>query len=85
VITSRPDPDRGLVQELAPAEDLGFDLPHDEATGRRLGGQGFDVVMISVREDTVVVNFTVLAPEDGLPALPDPLVVARSGAQKLLG
>ncbi|SDG03488.1 hypothetical protein [Pseudonocardia oroxyli] len=70
---------------LAPAEDLSADLPYDEATGWRLGGEGFDVVMISVREGEVVMNFTVLAPEDGLPALPDPLVVAQAGAQKLLG
>jgi hypothetical protein len=70
---------------LAPAEDLRADLPYAEATGWRVGGRGFDVVMISVRQDSVVMNFTVLAPEDGLPALPDPLVVARDGAQKLLG
>jgi hypothetical protein len=70
---------------LAPAEDLGFDLPYDEATGWRIGGDGFDVVMISVRDDAVVVNITVLAPEDALPTLPDPLVVAQAAAQKLLG
>jgi len=70
---------------LAPAEDLLADLPYDEATGWRLGGEGFDVVMISVRDDTIVMNFTVLAPEDGLSALPDPLTIARAGTQKLLG
>lgn len=75
--------DKSVV--LAPAEDLSADLPYEEATGWRLGGEGFDVVMISVREGEVVMNFTVLAPEDGLSALPDPLVVAQAGTQKLLG
>ncbi|WP_344415480.1 hypothetical protein [Pseudonocardia ailaonensis] len=75
----------GKPAVLAPAEDLRFDLGHEEATGWRVGGQGFDVVMIAVRDGEVVMNFTVLAPEDGLPALPDPLVVARNGVQKLLG
>ncbi|WP_433506217.1 hypothetical protein ACQP04_06905 [Pseudonocardia halophobica] len=75
----------GRPAVIAPAEDLRADLGHDEATGWRIGGEGFDVVMISVREGEVVMNFTVLAPEDGLPALPDPLTVAQAGAQKLLG
>lgn len=75
----------GRPAVIAPAEDLRPDLGHDEATGWRIGGEGFDVVMISVREGEVVMNFTVLAPEDGLPALPDPLTVAQAGTQKLVG
>uniref|UniRef100_UPI0015F0477C hypothetical protein n=1 Tax=Pseudonocardia pini TaxID=2758030 RepID=UPI0015F0477C len=75
----------GRPAAIAPAEDLTFDLPYAEATGWRVGGEGFDVVMIAVRDGSVVMNFTVLAPEDGLSALPDPLVVAQNGTQKLLG
>ncbi|GAA4559607.1 hypothetical protein [Pseudonocardia xishanensis] len=75
----------GKPAVLAPAEDLSVDLPYDEATGWRVGGEGFDVVLISLRDDAVVMNFTVLAPEDGLVALPDPLTIAQAGAQKLLG
>ncbi|MFC5947833.1 hypothetical protein ACFQH9_06055 [Pseudonocardia lutea] len=75
----------GRPAVIAPSEDLRADLGHDEATGWRVGGEGFDVVLISVREAEVVLTFTVLAPEDGLPALPDPLAIAQAGTQKLLG
>ncbi|GAA4689502.1 hypothetical protein GCM10023215_27220 [Pseudonocardia yuanmonensis] len=75
----------GRPAVIAPAEDLRADLGHDEATGWRVGGQGFDVVLISVRDAEVVMTFTVLAPEDGLAALPDPLSIAQAGTRKLLG
>ncbi|MCE0768653.1 hypothetical protein LWC35_38030 [Pseudonocardia kujensis] len=75
----------GRPAAIAPAEDLRADLGHDEATGWRVGGEGFDVVMIAVRDGEVLMNFTVLAPEDGLATLPDPLTIAQAGSQKLLG
>jgi hypothetical protein len=75
----------GRPAVIAPAEDLRADLGHDEATGWRVGGEGFDVVMVSVRDGEVVMSFTVLAHEEGLPALPDPLTIAQACTQKLLG
>jgi hypothetical protein len=75
----------GRSVAIAPAEDLAADLPYDQATGWRVGGAGVDLVMIAVRDGSVIMNFTVLAPEDGLAALPDPLGVAQNGTRKLLG
>jgi hypothetical protein len=69
---------------LTPAEDLRVDVG-EEATGRRFGGEGFDVVMISVRSDTIVLNFTHLAAEGRTDRLPDPLTTTRTGVQKLVG
>jgi hypothetical protein len=70
---------------LTPAEDLGADVPGDESTGWRIGGPGFDVVLIAVRSGELVVNFAFFAPEGGSADLPDPLVVARAGVEKLAG
>jgi hypothetical protein len=69
---------------LTPAEDLRVDVG-EEATGRRFGGEGFAVVMISVRSDTIVLNFTHLAAEGRTDRLPDPLTTTRTGVQKLVG
>lgn len=50
---------------LTPAEDLRVDVDGEEATGWRVGGEGFDVVMIAVRSDTIVMTFTSLAARGG--------------------
>lgn len=70
---------------LTPAEDLRGDVGGQEATGWRVGGEGFDVVMISVRSDTLVMTFTYLAAEGQSDRLPDPLATTRAGVQKLAG
>lgn len=70
---------------LTPAEDLRVDVGGEEATGWRVGGEGFDVVMISVRSDTIVLNFAYLAAEGRSELLPDPLTTTRTGVQKLVG
>lgn len=70
---------------LTPAEDLTVDVGGGQATGWRVGGDGFDVVMIAVHSDEVVMNFTFLTTEGGSAGLPDPLAVTRGGVQKLVG
>lgn len=50
---------------LTPAEDLRVDVDGEEATGWRVGGEGFDVVMTAVRSDTIVMTFTSLAARGG--------------------
>jgi hypothetical protein len=68
---------------LTPAEDLAADVPADRSTGWQIGGTGYDLVLIAVRQDQVVVNFAFLAPEGRTEGLPDPLVVSRAGVRKL--
>jgi hypothetical protein len=58
------------------------DVGGEEAIGWRVGGEGFDVVMIAVRSDTIV---TYLAAEGRTDRLPDPLTTTRTGVQKLVG
>jgi hypothetical protein len=70
---------------LTPAEDLVADVPADRSTGWQIGGTGYDLVLIAVRNDEVVMNFAFLAPEGRTDGLPDPLVISRAGAQKLTG
>jgi hypothetical protein len=41
--------------------------------------------MISVRSDTIVLNFTYLAAGGRTDPLPDPLTTTRTGVQKLVG
>jgi hypothetical protein len=45
----------------------------------------FDVVLIAVQDDAVVMNFTFLAPAGQTAGLPDPLVISRTGVQKPIG
>ncbi len=70
---------------LTPAEDLAADVPADRSTGWQIGGTGYDLVLIAVRDDEVVMNFAFLAPEGRTDGLPDPLVISRAGVQKLTG
>ncbi|MHA6796453.1 hypothetical protein ACVGVM_23515 [Pseudonocardia bannensis] len=70
---------------ITPAEDLQFDVGGEQATGWRVGGESFDVVLISVQTRELVVNFTYLSPAGAPTGLPDPLVISRTGVQKLAG
>jgi hypothetical protein len=70
---------------LTPAQDLVVDVPADESTGWRVGGDGFDLVLIAARSGELVVNFAFVAPEGRSADLPDPLVVSRAGVEKLAG
>jgi hypothetical protein len=70
---------------LTPAEDLSVDVPADESTGWQIGGTGYDLVLIAVRNDEVVMNFAFVAPEGRSADLPDPLAISRTGVQKLTG
>jgi len=76
-------PDGPVV--LTPAEDLSVDVPADESTGWQIGGSGYDLVLIAVRDDEVVMNFAFVAPEGRSDGLPDPLAISRTGMQKLTG
>jgi hypothetical protein len=76
-------PDGPVV--VTPAEDLAADVPADQSTGWQIGGSGYDLVLITVRSDKVVMNFAFVAPEGGSDGLPDPLVISRAGVQKLTG
>jgi hypothetical protein len=76
-------PDGPVV--LTPAEDLGVDVPGDESTGWQIGGTGYDLILIAVRSDEVVMNFAFVAPEGQSAGLPDPLAISRTGVQKLTG
>jgi hypothetical protein len=76
-------PDGPVV--LTPAEDLSVDVPADESTGWQIGGTGYDLVLIAVRDDEVVMNFAFVAPEGQAAGLPDPLAISRTGVQKLTG
>jgi hypothetical protein len=76
-------PDGPVV--LTPAEDLSVDVPADESTGWQIGGSGYDLVLIAVRADEVVMNFAFVAPEGRSDGLPDPLAISRTGVQKLTG
>jgi hypothetical protein len=68
---------------LTPAEDLTFDVGGDEAAGKRIGNDLFDAVVIVARSGRTVTTFTVLAAAGHADGLPDPLVIARTGVQKL--
>ncbi|MBN9109450.1 MAG: hypothetical protein J0I34_11770 [Pseudonocardia sp.] len=70
---------------VTPGEDLRVDVGGTQAIGWRVGGEGFDLLLITVHRDEVVMTFTWLTPEDGSPGLPDPLVVTRGAVQKLVG
>lgn len=70
---------------VTPAEDLTVDVGGEQALGWRVGGEGFDVVLIAVRSDEVVMTFTFLGPEGGASGLPDPLAVSAHGVRKLVG
>jgi hypothetical protein len=70
---------------LAPAEDLTVDVPADRATGWQLGGQGFDLILISARSGELVVTFAFISPLGDPGDLPDPLAVSRAGVEKLVG
>jgi hypothetical protein len=70
---------------LTPAEDLRVDVGGYQATGWRVGSDVFDVVLVAVQDDAVVMNFTFLAPAGQSAGLPDPLVISRTGVQKLIG
>jgi hypothetical protein len=61
------------------------DVGGEEAIGWRVGGEGFDVVMIAVRSGTIVMTFTYLAAEGRTDRLSDPLTTTRTGVQKLVG
>jgi hypothetical protein len=76
-------PDGPVV--LTPAEDLSVDVPADESTGWQIGGTGYDLVLIAVRKDEVVMNFAFVAPQGRSAGLPDPLAISRTGVQKLTG
>ncbi len=69
---------------LTPAEDLTIDVPADRSTGWQIGGQGFDMILISSRSGELVVNFAFISPEGDPGDLPDPLAVARAGVEKLI-
>ena len=62
---------------VTPGEDLTVDVGGREARGWRVGGDGFDVVLIAVHSDEVVMTFTFLAPEGASAGLPDPLAITR--------
>ncbi|GAY07101.1 hypothetical protein [Pseudonocardia sp. N23] len=70
---------------VTPGEDLRIEVGGAQATGWRVGGEGFDVLLITVHSDEVVMTFTWLTPEGGSPGLPDPLAVTRSAVGKLVG
>ncbi|MGD9988114.1 hypothetical protein [Pseudonocardia sp.] len=70
---------------VTPGEDLRVDVGGAQATGWRVGGEGFDILLITVHSDEVVMTFTWLTPEGGAPGPPDPLVVTRGAVQKLAG
>jgi hypothetical protein len=76
-------PDGPVV--ITPAEDLSVDVPADESTGWQIGGTGYDLVLVAVRNDEVVMNFAFVAPEGRSDGLPDPLAISRTGVQKLTG
>jgi hypothetical protein len=76
-------PDGPVV--LTPAEDLSVDVPADESTGWQIGGTGYDLLLIAVRNDEVVMNFAFVAPEGRSAGLPDPLAISRTGVRKLTG
>jgi hypothetical protein len=70
---------------ITPPEDLGVDVPADQSTGWRIGDGTSDLVLIAVRSDELVVNFLFVGPAGQTAGLPDPLVIARAGVEKLSG
>lgn len=70
---------------IVPAEDLTYDVGGEQATGRVLGNENFDVIIVTVQSDAVVWNFTYLAYGDTLAELPDAVTVSAAGVEKLDG
>lgn len=70
---------------IAPAEDLTVDVGGEQATGWALGNEDFGVIIVTVRRDTVVWNFTYLAAGDTFDDLTDVLEVSAAGVAKFDG